>query len=93
MRKKWSNIDIKPLKRSQISYAEQKWVEYFTLNLNKLLTHSNKAHYAYLMQSSIVDKYDDHYTPLQNTPLVQAAFINWPSTTFQALVAEASALN
>ena len=93
MRKKWSNIDIKPLKRSQISYAEQKWVEYFTLNLTKLLTHSNKAHYAYLMQSSIVDKYDDHYTPLQNTPLVQAAFINWPSTTFQALVAEASALN
>ena len=33
------------------------------------------------------------YTPLQNTPLVQAAFDHNTNSTFEALVAEASALN
>ena len=40
MREKWSRIDIQPLKRSQTTHAEQKWTEYFVLNLNKLQAHS-----------------------------------------------------
>ena len=93
MREKWSKIDIKPLKRSQTACAEQKWVEYFILNLTLLQAHSEMAYTHYLQQESRPKQFDAKYTPLQNTPLVQAAFNNWPSTTFEALVAEASALN
>jgi hypothetical protein len=92
MREKWSRIDIQPLKRSQTTYAEQKWTEYFVLNLNKLQAHSELAHNQYRAYS-ISTNSNSKYTPLQNSPLVQAAFNYWPSTTFEALVAEASALN
>lgn len=91
MREKWSKIEIKPLKKSQINHAETKWAEYFTLNLNILLAHGNMAHEHYTANGDT--NFSSKYTPLQNTPLVQAVFANWPSTTFEALVAEASALN
>jgi hypothetical protein len=91
MREKWSKIEIKPLKKSQINYAEQKWVEYFTLNLNILQAHGNMAHEHYTANGD--NNFNSKYTPLQKTPLVQAAFANWPPTTFEALVAEASTLN
>jgi hypothetical protein len=91
MREKWSKIDVRPLKRSQKGCAEQKWVEYFVLNLTRLQAHADMAHDQCTATESA--NFDSKYTPLRNTPLVEAAFENWPPTTLEALVAEASALN
>jgi hypothetical protein len=91
-REKWSRIDIQPLKRSQVTCAEQKWTECFILNLNKLQAHSKTAHTQCLAHNTSTNS-DSKCTPLQNSPLAQAAFNCWPSATFEALVAEASALN
>ena len=84
MRKEFKDIAIKSLRRCQIIHAEQKWVQYFTLNLSKLQAHSDTAH-------GIGFKNNAVYVPLQNTPLVQAAFDFNSSTTFEALVAESQA--
>ena len=84
MRKEFKDIAIKSLRRCQIIHAEQKWVQYFTLNLSKLQAHSDTAHGIGFKKNAV-------YVPLQNTPLVQAAFDFNSSTTFEALVAEASA--
>ena len=97
MREKWSKMEIKSLKKSQVNHAESKWAEYFILNLNILQSHGNMALEQYTASgnysTSGANNFNSKYTPLQNTPLVQAAFANWPTTTFEALVAEASAIN
>ena len=84
---KWSDM-AKSAKHSQKQYAAMKWTEYFLLNLTRLQNHSKLAVQCHLDHC----KPPVQYTPLQNTPLVQAAF-DYSPTTFEALVAEASALN
>ena len=84
---KWSDMTTSA-KPSQKQYAAMKWTEYFILNLTRLQNHSKMAVQCHLDQC----KPPVQYTPLQNTPLVQAAF-DYSPTTFEALVAEASALN